>query len=101
MMPVKRIEVMVSEPLVQHLVDIFEACRFQAYCISHNHSGRSTTQIGMAGMSQAIVVMVCVPEEAEQLMPALELFIATYGGIFTVVDALGPSSSKGQSAAGS
>lgn len=89
MTPVKRIEIILSEPLVPHLVDVLEAHQYQAYCISHGHSGRSTGKIMMGGMSDTIVTLICAQDEADILLPHLENFLERYGGISTVVDALG------------
>ena len=89
MTPVKRIEIMLSEPLVPHLVDLLDRHRFQAYCISSDHSGRSTKAIGMGGIRDTIVTLICSLHEADHLLPALNDFVGTYGGIFTVLDALG------------
>ena len=89
MTPVKRIEIMLSEPLVAHLIDLLDRHKFQAYCISSDHSGRSTQTIGMGGMSDTIVTLICSLREAEILLPSLNAFVQKYGGIFTVIDAVG------------
>lgn len=89
MTPVKRIEIMLSEPLVTHLVDVFDQHQFQAYCISNDHSGRSTQIIGLGNMNTAIVTLICTLSEASNLVPSLNAFVEKYGGLFTVVDALG------------
>jgi hypothetical protein len=89
MTPVKRIEIMVSEPLVTHLVEILESHSFQAYCISTGHAGRSTSGIKMGGVSDTILTLIASPDEARLLLPALEQFVQRYGGIFTIIDAMG------------
>jgi len=96
MTPVKRFEIMLSEPLVSHLVEMLDQHQFQAYCISSDHSGRSTKSIGMGGMSDTIVTLICLPHEANSLLPKLSAFVKKYGGIFTVIDALGANIRDGE-----
>jgi hypothetical protein len=89
MTPVKRIEVILAEALVQPFLEVLEAHSFSAYTVSGGLSGASRSGHATVGLSDAVVTVICGNAEASKILPSVEAFLKRYGGVGCVTDGQG------------
>lgn len=91
MKPIKYIEVILPEAVLQAFTDMVDKHAFEAYSVCTGLSGKSSRGIATAGLSDARVTILYDQQQADLLVREIGLFIAHYGGIGCVIEADGYS----------
>lgn len=89
MKPVKHIEVILPEAILQVFTDMIETQSFEAYSVYTGLSGKSRRGVATAGLSDASVTILCDQIEADRLIPKIAEFLERYGGVGCVIEAQG------------
>lgn len=89
MKPVKYIEVILPDALVQAFTDMVENHDFEAYTINTGLAGKSRHGVATAGLSDAAIKIICNDKQSGTLIPAIGSFLEHYGGIGCMIEAQG------------
>lgn len=89
MKPVKRIDVVLPEAIVQPFTDLIERHRFRAYSVNTGLSGKSQGGMATAGLCDAAVMIICDHGDASELVKQIGAFLDRYGGVGCVIEAQG------------
>lgn len=89
MKPVKRIDVVLPEAIVQPFTDLIEKHRFHTYSITTGLAGKSRGGMATAGLCDAAVMIICDLADATELVKQIDAFLDRYGGAGCVIDAEG------------
>lgn len=87
MKPIKSIEVILPEAILQPFTDLIETHEFEAYTVKTGLSGKNRKGIASAGLCDASVSILCDQNDADRLIPAISNFLSHFGGIGYIIEA--------------